>query len=144
MIKTFKKTNSRTAAVITWVFVVLMFGLTAMAQTEQEKSAELPTRIRSAATVSGNTGGESHDSYVVTARKGQTLKVQISWQTEDTNKAQFVVSRSPDFFAGDLVEGGRETYDGKNWAGKVAKTGDYYIYVTAHPQANYKLKVTVK
>jgi len=59
-----------------------------------------------------------------------------------TKRIEF--AKSADFFEGDLVEGGRETYDGKNWVGKVPATGDYYIYVTAHPDARYKLKVSVK
>nr|MBA2737229.1 hypothetical protein [Pyrinomonadaceae bacterium] len=58
--------------------------------------------------------------------------------------AQFVVSKSADFFSGAVVEGGKETYNGKNWVGKVPATGDYYVYVTAHPTSKYSLRVTVK
>lgn len=101
-------------------------------------------RLKNPATVKGFIGGEAHDGYVVRARKNQTLKVQISWQGEGNHTAHFVVSRSADFFAGDVLEGGTETYDGKNWVGKVPTTGDYYIYVTGHPTANYTLKVSVK
>ena len=81
---------------------------------------------------------------MIRVRKNQTLKIQISWQAADDNKAQFVISKSNDFFAGDVLEGGTETYDGKSRTVKVPATGDYYIYVTAHPTAHYTLKVSIK
>jgi len=80
----------------------------------------------------------------IRARKNQTLKVQISWTGGGDKKAQFVVSKSDDFFAGDVLEGGSETYDGRTQTRKIPATGDYYIYVTAHPTAKYTLKVPVK
>lgn len=125
------------------VFVVAILFLTASSTLAQVDSTP-KKRLKSPATVKGFIGGEAHDSYVIRVRKNQTLLVQISWKEAGDRTAHFVVSRSADFFAGDLVEGGKETYDGKTWSGKVSATGDYYIYVTAHPTANYTLKVTVK
>jgi len=101
-------------------------------------------RLKSPATVKGFVGGEAHDSYVIRARKNQTIKVQISWLGGGDKKAHFVISKSDDFFAGDVLEGGSETYDGKSQTRRIPATGDYYIYVTAHPTAKYTLKVTVK
>jgi hypothetical protein len=100
-------------------------------------------RLKSPATVKGEIGGESHAAYVIRVRKNQTLKVQIDWKEKGDRVAQFVVSRSADFFAGDVIRG-IMTYNEKNWYSKIKKTGDYYIYVTAHPVANYTLKVSVK
>jgi hypothetical protein len=124
------------------IFVIMMLLLnvdSAQAQTETAKNV----RLKNLATVKGEIGGESHASYVIRVRKNQTLKVQIDWKEKGDRVAQFVVSRSPDFFAGDVIRG-ISTYNEKNWYSKIRKTGDYYIYVTAHPVANYTLKVSVK
>lgn len=106
-------------------------------------------RLRSPATVRGFIGGESHDSYVVRARKGQAITVQISWRREHDNelgdnRAEFFVSQSPNFDGDGPVKFGREFNEGKRWSGKVPRTGDYYIYVNAHPTAHYTLRVTVR
>src|SRR3954453_1511467 len=94
-------------------------------------------RLRSPATVKGFIGGESHDSYAIHARKGQMMTVQISWRREHSNelgdnRAEFFVSESPGFDGDGQVKFGNESDDGKRWSGRIAKTGNYYIYVTAH------------
>ncbi len=121
------------------VLVVLFAAAAANAQTDSTPKK----RLKSPATVKGTVGGESHDSYVIRVRRGQRLRVQISWKGKGDKTAAFVVSKSGDFFAGDVVEGGRETYDGKNWSAKISATGDYYIYVTGHPAVDYALKVSL-
>ncbi len=111
--------------------------------TSPKADAVEKVRLKNPATVKGTIGGESHDSYVIRVRKNQTLTVQITWEEKGDYAAQFVVSRSDDFFAGDVIRG-ISTYNEKNWYSKIKKTGDYYIYVTGHPVANYTLKVSVK
>ena len=105
-------------------------------------------RLRSPATVRGFIGGESHDSYVIRARKGQIMTVQLSWRHEHANgvanHAEFFVGDLPHFNADGLVKFGTESKKGKGWSGKIPKTGDYYIYVLANPTAQYTLRVTVK
>lgn len=101
-------------------------------------------RLRSPATVSGFIGGESHDSYVIRARKGQTMTVRISWRREGDNNAGFSITRSPNFFTGEQIDFGNESDGGKSWSGKIPATGNYYIYVTGHPTAHYRLRVRVK
>jgi hypothetical protein len=96
------------------------------------------------ASVRGFIGGESHDSYVVRARKGQTLTVRLSWRREGDNRASFTVSESPDYYTGELAKFGSEYDDGRRWAGRVPRTGDYYVYVVAHPSAHYRLKVSIR
>jgi len=103
-----------------------------------------PRRLRSAATVRGFIGGESHDSYVVRARKGQVLSVRLSWRREGDNRASLSVSESPDFQTAEPVKFGSEYDDGRRWAGRVPRSGDYYIDVVAHPSAHYTLKVSVR
>jgi hypothetical protein len=103
-----------------------------------------PKRLRSPAVVRGFIGGESHDAYVIRAAKGKTMTVEISWRDEGGNRADFEVSDMPGFFGVELVKFGKESDDGKRWTGKIPKTGNYYIYVTAHPDARYILKVRLK
>ena len=105
---------------------------------------DTPKRLRSPANINGTIGGESHDSYVIRARKGQTMTVRISWRQEGDNRVDFSVSRAKSFFDSTPLKFGKESNNGKTWTGKIPTTRDYYIYVTAHPIADYKLRVTVK
>jgi hypothetical protein len=129
----------KTWLIIFAVAVLLLTAGGAQAQTDSIKKV----RLKSSATVKGEVGGESHDSYVIRVRQNQTLTVQIDWKEKGDFAGHFVVSRSDDFFAGDVIRG-ISTYNEKNWHSKLKKTGDYYIYVTGHPVANYTLKVSVK
>jgi hypothetical protein len=101
-------------------------------------------RLRSPAVVRGFIGGESHDAYVIRAAKGKTMTVELSWRDEGGNRAGFEVSDMPGFFGVELVKFGKQSDDGKRWTGKIPKTGNYYIYVVAHPDARYILKVSLK
>lgn len=103
-----------------------------------------PRRLRSPVTVRGFIGGESHDSYVIRARKGQTLVVRLSWRREADNRASFNVIESPDYYTAEPVKFGRESDNGKRWVGRIPKSGNYYIDVVAHPSAHYTLRITVK
>jgi len=105
--------------------------------------------LHNPAVVKGFIGGESHDSYVIEARAGQTMTVRISWQhvhDEDTgdNHAEFWVGTAADFDGDGAVKFGQESDNGRRWTGKIPQTGKYYIYVMAHPVADYTLKVDVK
>jgi hypothetical protein len=101
-------------------------------------------RLRSPATVRSTIGGESHDSYVIKARRGQRMTVSISWRKEGDNEASFTVNRSSNFFSAEAVGFGKGSNHGRQWSGKIPETGNYYIYVTAHPVANYLLRVRLK
>ena len=100
--------------------------------------------LNSPAVVNGFIGGEAHNSYVIRARRGQTMTVQISWKRTDDNRAEFTVSRSANFFNAESVKFGKESNNGKRWIGIIPKAGNYYIYVVAHPSARYTLKVKLK
>lgn len=103
--------------------------------------------LQSPAIAHGLVGGEAHDSYVIHLRKGETMTVEISWRREHTeqggNHAEFFVSELPNF-GGDGKKLGKESNKGKSWTGHVPQTGNYYIYVMAHPTAHYTLRVTTK
>ena len=101
------------------------------------------TRLHSRVPVNGFIGGESHDSYVIHARKGQVLTVSLSWQREDDNRASFTVSESPDF-SGAPAKFGTGSDEDTKWAGTVPRTGNYYVYVVAHPSARYTLKPSLR
>lgn len=112
--------------------------------TAAKGATALPRRLRSSASVRGLIGGESHDSYVIHARKGSLLTVRLSWRREGENRASLTVSESPDFYAGEPAKFGTEDDSGQRWTGRVPKTGDYYLYVVAHPSAQYTLKANVR
>jgi hypothetical protein len=118
------------------------FAITSTAGTQGVDSPA--RRLRSLVPVRGFIGGESHDAYVVRAREGQTLTVRLSWQLEGDNRASLVVSESPDFYAGETAKFGTEYNNGTRWVGKIPRSGDYYVYVVAHPSAHYTLKVAVR
>src|SRR4030095_14197701 len=85
---------------------------------------EYVERLRNPATVKGLIGGESHNSYVIRARKGQTLTVQISWRHEHhqevgDNHAEFSVSDLPNFEG--QVTFGKESNHGKRWSGRIPR-----------------------
>lgn len=103
-----------------------------------------PKRLRNPAVVKGFIGGESHDAYVIRAAKGKTMTVQLSWRKEGENRAEFTVSDMPGFFEAEPVNFGNTSADAKRWTGKIPKTANYYIYVVAHPDARYTLRVALK
>ena len=107
------------------------------------RAQEDATRLRNPATVRADIGGEAHHSYVIRARKGQTMTVRISWRQEGDNNAGFTITKSPDF-SGEQVDFGSASDDGKRWSGKIPTTGNYYIYVTGHPIVHYTLRVRLK
>ncbi len=105
-------------------------------------------RLSSPAVVRDVIGGESHNSYVIRARRGQTLTVSVSWRAKDGNRAEFTVSKSANFFSASQVGFGREIDNDKRgkrrWTGKIPTTHDYYIYVVGFPTVRYTLRVTLK
>ncbi len=124
------------------------FALSILLFATQITSAQYDTtikkRLKSPATVTGIIGGESHNSYVIRARKGQTMTVQITWKREADNRAEFTISYSSSFFTAESVKFGKESNKGKTWRGKIPTTANYYIYVVANPSAKYVLKVNLK
>jgi hypothetical protein len=125
-------------------WAMLVAGVAAAQEDPTFKATTPKQRLQTPASVKGFVGGESHDSYVIRARKGQTMSVGISWRREGANRAEFTVSESPNAFTGEAAKFGRDVTNGRLWTGRIPKNGDYYIYVIAHPTAHYTLKVSVK
>lgn len=124
--------------------VTLMLPLAFVVAASAQTDTVTKTRIFGTSTVQGQIGGEAHDGYVIYVRKGQKLTVQLNWKAEDDNRADFTVSRQANFFASSPVKFGLESYAGDRWSGLVPRSGNYYIYVVAHPSADYTLKVSLK
>jgi hypothetical protein len=122
------------------VVLLLLTGDVAGAQPKPSPAR----RLRTPATVRGFIGGESHDNYVIRARKGQTLTVHLSWRREGDNQASFNVRDSPDYYTGEPVKFGTASDGGRQWVGRIPRSGDYYIDVVAHPAARYTLRVRLK
>ncbi len=85
---------------------------------------------------------------MIRARKGQILTVKISWRRKHNNEdgdnhAEFFVGELPNFDGDGRVKYGKESNKGKRWSDRIPKTGNYYIYVNAHPTARHTLTVTV-
>lgn len=127
------------------LFLIALTVLLLSASVSRSQDDTTPKkRLRSPATARGVIGGEAHDSYVIRARKGQTMTVRISWRREGDNSAGFSIAKGPNFFTDEQVDFGKESDGGKRWTGKIPTTGSYYIYVTGHPIAHYTLRVQVK
>jgi hypothetical protein len=133
-----KQINRSTLAATLLFVLALTTGALAQTDTAVKK------QLNGSTTVQGTIGGEAHDGYFIYARKGQKLTVQLKWKAEEENRASFSVSRSANFYDGAPVKFGLETYLGDRWSGTIPRSGNYYIYVVAHPSADYTLKVTLK
>src|SRR5438270_783552 len=134
---------------ITFPKVSLLVVATFLLAADIAWAQEYTQRLHNPATVRGFVGAESHESYVIRARRGQQMTVEISWRHEhraDTgdNHAEFFVGERPNFDGDGQVKFGRESDNEKRWTGKIPRTGDYYIYVMAHPTAHYTLKVSLE
>lgn len=117
------------------LLIALAILLLAANDTWAQEDTTPKQRLRSPARAGGVIGGESHDSYVIRARKGRTMTVRISWQRADDNQAEFTVSESPSFFNGAQVGFGKASDKGRRCSGNFPRTGNHYIYVVAHPSA---------
>jgi hypothetical protein len=143
-----RMTLQRASLLVT--LAALLFAADKARAQEDPPPHEYWQRLRSPARVRGLIGGESHDSYVIHARKGQIMNVRISWRLEpfddqkyDTN-AQFSVSGWPIFSGDHQIKGAKESNNGTRWTAKIPKTGNYYIFVTGYPAVRYIVRVTVE
>lgn len=133
----------RLVAIKKLINLILLVVLCGVGGVTWAQTGARPKRIVPPVTVKSVIGGESHDAYVVRARKGQKLSISLSWKKEDDNSASFTVSTGANFFEAEPVKFGHESAHGTRWTGRLPRTGRYYIYVVAHPVAHYVLKVTL-
>jgi hypothetical protein len=98
---------------------VVLFVLFAANVVRAQEDPIPKERLWSPATKRARFVGETHDSYVINARKGQTMTVRISGRRERGNWAHFTVSKSPDFFEREQDSFG--TKSGDRWTAKIPK-----------------------
>lgn len=114
----------------------------------EETPAETYLPMRTTAEAEGTIGGESHDSYAFFAVRGQRLTVRISWDKHEEfedNNAGCSISYGGETFTDD--SGVFQTTGAEREStttGKVPRTGDYHLFVVAHPVADYRLRVTLE
>ncbi len=108
-------------------------------------------KLRSGVWIKGAVGGEAHQGYVIYARKGQTITLQISRRLPKGGNFNLTVSRKANFFEAEGVKFGKETSNQRflRWTGKATASGNYYFYLTGYNPndpfiTNYKLMVRVK
>lgn len=95
-------------------------------------------RGKSSATISESVIRGDQDTYIVGARKGQTMTVKIT-ALEDNAVFQ-IMSPNEDY-----LENAGEEDDQTNWSGTLPDNGDYRIVVGGtRGNATYKLTVTIK
>jgi hypothetical protein len=86
----------------------------------------------------GHVGGESHDQYSIDLPAGAKVTIQLSSRH---NSAEFVLSTQSGFATAEPVRFGTANEARRLWTGTIRDTKTYYIYVTAHPSAQYRLQV---
>ena len=132
------------ARIIAILISIMLLQSPSFAQTDMTPKKHLV----GARLVRGTIGGESHDSYVIHLRKGQTLRLELFWKLEklngQQNSASFTLSESANFFQSEPLNFGTLSSGGRVWVGKAPKTTDYHIYILGYPVADYALKVQVK
>jgi len=113
-------------------------------------AGEHPDRARilhAPSTVSGTIGGEAHDTYVYAGRKGEHLLVRLEWRAENgpdgANVAELTLSTAG-FNAAAPLASGTWSEGGRQWKGTLQRTGKIYLYVVAHPSAQYTLSLRRK
>lgn len=124
--------------------VIFVFLCVAQAASAQNLQCNKFKRLRAPASVRGFIGGESHDCYVIQARKGQTMTIEISWRREGDNNAGFDVRRLLNTSSDADRRLGRFSNNNRRWTGRIRETRKYYIDVVANPSARYVLKATLR
>ncbi len=120
--------------------VVLLVVSACAAQGSFNKDRRLRVKRGSTVIARGLIGGEAQDRYTVRVAAGQEMIVTIH---SAENRADFSVCDEDQ----DAVCGSGEVMatGGRRWTKRAPRTGDYYIFVTAHPEsARYTLRVTLK
>lgn len=118
-------------------FILLLMPMLATAQ-QESKVIRVKFATRATSRTYKSSVSHSVNTYLVRARKGQTMSVTI---TSPNNRAVFSISRQlePDTDPIEIVT------DQKMWTSRLDITGDYDISVGAERSvATYTLTITVK
>lgn len=122
------------------IFSLMVFALasTGITSAEGVRKRLKFAKGSSSATVSGAVVRGDSDTFIVGAREGQTMSVNI---TSLEDNAVFQVREAN----GDYLEDAGEGDDATSWSGDLPSTGDYEIIVGGtRGNASYKLTVSIK
>ena len=141
IMKTNRKIKSITALARTFIFAgLLMIGLSVTAFAQQA-SKSIPVKFGTGKTSKTYSGSVSHsaDTYILGARKGQILIVNITSRNGASFNAGFNNKEYGDFV--ELVTGRTGT-----WSWKLKVTTDYFVTVTGGrgSTGSYTIKFTIK
>ena len=121
------------------VFVVLMLSTLSVTFAEGVRQRIKFPRGRSSTVISNAVLRDEIDQYILNARAGQKMKVDIS-SVEDN--ASFQITR-PD--KTQLLPGAGFDDDARHWSGELPDSGDYTIEVApTRGNATYRLKVEIR
>jgi len=138
-----------------WNLILICGALTVMLGAANEAAAQTDrqraVRLRSGVAVRGFVGGEGRMGYVIRARRGQAIVVEISRAVPRDGNFNLTVSRSGDFMEAEAVRFGRETNTRRllRWTGRAPASGNYYFYLTGYSPnppngIRYVLKAAVR
>ena len=122
----------------TFLLMTLVLSVASITSADGVRKRLKFAKGRSATTVSGAVIRGDQDTYIIGARKGQTMRVKI---TSLEKNAVFDVKDAD----GNYLQDAGESDDATNWTGDLPSTGDYEITVSGtRGNATYKLTVSIK
>ena len=122
----------------TFLLLTLVLSVASITSADGVRKRLKFAKGRSATTVSGAVIRGDQDTYIIGARKGQTMRVKI---TSLEKNAVFDVKDAD----GNYLQDAGESDDATNWTGDLPSTGDYEITVSGtRGNATYKLTVSIK
>ena len=131
--------NLRAFDRLTILLVVLMLGTATVTFADGVRKRIKFPRGSSSTVINNAVLRDEIDQYILNARAGQRMKVDIS---SVENNASFQVTR-PD--KTQLLPGASFDDDAKHWNGELPETGDYVIEVApTRGNATYRLKVEIR
>ena len=123
---------------VTFLLMTLVLSVASITSADGVRKRLKFAKGRSATTVSGAVIRGDQDTYIIGARKGQTMRVKI---TSLEKNAVFDVKDAD----GNYLQDAGESDDATNWTGDLPSTGDYEITVSGtRGNATYKLTVSIK
>jgi hypothetical protein len=123
---------------LTIFLVVLVFGTVSVTFADGVRKRIKFPRGRTSTVISNAVLRDEIDQYVLNARAGQRMKVDI---TSLEDNASFRIVRSDKT----QLPGAAWDDDAKHWTGELPETGDYVIEVApTRGNATYRLKVEIR
>jgi hypothetical protein len=130
--------NLRALDRLTILIVVLMFGTASATFAEGVRKRVKFPRGRTSTVINNAVLREEVDQYILNARAGQRMKVDIS-SIEDNASFEIVRPDKTRLSGADWAD------DAKHWNGELPETGDYVIEVApTRGNATYRLKVEIR